>query len=78
MEISHVGLGESPIALMTRAGHANMNTTKRYLHLAGQTFPEEAAALERRLLGGASTEVSTDTGEPQESSLDPTAVSEPV
>lgn len=32
--------GESPIALMTRAGHANMNTTKRYLHLAGQTFPE--------------------------------------
>lgn len=40
--------GESPIALMTRAGHANMSTTKRYLHLAGQTFPEEAAALERR------------------------------
>lgn len=70
--------GESPIALMTRAGHANMNTTKRYLHLAGQTFPEEAAALERRLLGGVSTEVSTDVGEPQETSPDLTAVSEPL
>lgn len=70
--------GESPIALMTRAGHANMNTTKRYLHLAGQTLPEEAAALERRLLGGVSTEVSTDTGEPQETSPDLTAVSEPI
>jgi len=30
--------GESPIALMTRAGHSNMSTTKLYLHLAGTVF----------------------------------------
>src|SRR5262245_33293753 len=44
--------GESPIALMTRAGHANMSTTKQYLHLAGTVFRDEAARLEQRLLGG--------------------------
>jgi len=43
--------GESPIALMTRAGHTSMGTTKLYLHLAGTTFADEAEALERRLLG---------------------------
>jgi integrase len=43
--------GESPIALMARAGHADMRTTKRYLHLAGTVFRDEAEALERRLLG---------------------------
>jgi integrase len=42
--------GESPIAVMARAGHADMRTTKRYLHLAGTVFREEAEALERRLL----------------------------
>ena len=36
---------------MTKAGHANMATTKRYLRLAGVVFTEEAEALERRLLG---------------------------
>jgi hypothetical protein len=36
---------------MTRAGHANMSTTKQYLHLAGTVFPDEAARLEQRLLG---------------------------
>lgn len=40
--------GSSPIAVMTKAGHANMATTKRYLHLAGTVFREEAEALERR------------------------------
>jgi integrase len=45
--------GESPIALMTRAGHRSMQTTQLYLHLAGTFFRDEAAALERRLLGGA-------------------------
>ena len=44
--------GSSPIAVMTKAGHANMSTTKRYLHLAGVVFRDEADALERRLLGG--------------------------
>lgn len=43
--------GEGPVALMTRAGHASMATTKRYLHLAGAVFRDEAEALERRLLG---------------------------
>jgi site-specific recombinase XerD len=45
--------GSSPIAVMAKAGHANMATTHRYLHLAGVVFRDEAAALERRLLGGA-------------------------
>jgi hypothetical protein len=39
---------------MAKAGHANMSTTQRYLHLAGVVFHDEAAALEKRLLGGAS------------------------
>jgi integrase len=43
--------GSSPIAVMAKAGHASMGTTKRYLHLAGVVFREEAEALERRLLG---------------------------
>ena len=44
--------GESPLALKTRAGHATMATTEIYLHLAGQAFHDEAARLEKRLLGG--------------------------
>jgi integrase len=44
--------GESPIALMARAGHRSMQTTNIYLHLAGTVFRDEADALERRLLGG--------------------------
>jgi integrase len=44
--------GASPIAIMTAAGHSSMSITKRYLHLAGVTFPDEAAALEKRLLSG--------------------------
>jgi hypothetical protein len=43
--------GEAPIALMARAGHRSMATTKGYLHLAGVVFRDEADALERRLLG---------------------------
>ncbi len=43
--------GASEIAVMTKAGHANMATTKRYLHLAGTVFRDEAEALEQRLLG---------------------------
>ena len=42
--------GSSPIAVMAKAGHANMATTQLYLHLAGVVFRDEAAALERRLL----------------------------
>ncbi|HWO80076.1 hypothetical protein, partial [Gaiella sp.] len=42
-----------PVALMTKAGHSNMATTKRYLRLAGVVFEDEAAAPEERLLGAA-------------------------
>lgn len=43
--------GSSEIAVMTRAGHRSMATTKRYLHLAGSTFAAEAAAVEERVFG---------------------------
>jgi integrase len=43
--------GSSAIAVMTKAGHSDMKTTKHYLHLAGVVFRDEAEALERRLLG---------------------------
>jgi integrase/recombinase XerD len=42
--------GASPVALMAKAGHRNMSTTKTYLHLAGVIFHDQAEALERRLL----------------------------
>jgi hypothetical protein len=38
---------------MTKAGHADMKTTRRYMHLAGVVFRDEAARLEERLLGTA-------------------------
>jgi integrase len=58
--------GTDPIKLMTRAGHASMATTKRYLKLAGVVFRDEAAALEERLLGASlSTGSHTDLREPQ-------------
>jgi hypothetical protein len=41
---------------MTKAGHASMATTKRYPRLAGTVLPDEADALERRLLGVADPE----------------------
>lgn len=44
--------GSSPIAVMTKAGHASFKTTQRYLHLAGVVFREEAARLEEKVLGG--------------------------
>jgi integrase/recombinase XerD len=43
--------GASPIAVMATAGHRSMSTTRRYLHLAGVVFRDDANALERRLLG---------------------------
>jgi hypothetical protein len=55
--------GETPIALMTRAGHRSMSTTKGYLHLAGSVFRDEAEALERRLLS-TGVELSTHLSEP--------------
>jgi integrase len=43
--------GSNPIAVMTKAGHSDMKTTKRYMHLAGVVFRDEAERLEKRLLG---------------------------
>jgi len=43
--------GANPTALMAKAGHSDMKTTKRYLHLAGVVFRDQAEALENRLLG---------------------------
>jgi hypothetical protein len=53
--------GAAAVTLMTVAGHASMATTKKYLHLAGTVFHEEAAVLEARQL---STELSTDLSAP--------------
>ena len=59
-------VGSSPIAVMAKAGHASMATTKRYLHLAGVVFRDEAEALERRMLGAElSTQLSTQLRAPQ-------------
>lgn len=70
--------GESPIALMTRAGHSNMSTTKRYLHLAGTVFRDEAARLEQRLLAGETVESSTRLSASQPISPDPAARNQAV
>ena len=43
--------GANPVALMTKAGHADMKTTKTYMHMAGVVFRDEADRLEARLLG---------------------------
>jgi integrase len=60
--ITHDGAsGSSAIAVMTKAGHSNMATTRTYLHLAGTVFRDEADRLEKRLLGAV---------EPVESSTD--------
>jgi integrase len=48
--------GSGPVALMAKAGHTDMKVTRRYLHLAGIVFREEAEALEQRLLGTATKE----------------------
>jgi len=53
--------GANPVALMTKAGHASMATTRRYLRLAGTVFPDEAAALEARLLTGRDFPGATET-----------------
>jgi integrase len=63
--------GANPVALMTKAGHADMKTTRTYLHLAGVVFRDEAERLEARLLG---VESSTRMSEPQDTERDLTRV----
>jgi integrase len=50
--LTHYATEGNPIALMSMAGHRSMASTRVYLHLAGQTFPDEAAALEKRFGAG--------------------------
>jgi hypothetical protein len=63
--------------VMTKAGHSNMRTTQTYLHLAGVVFRDEAARLERRLLGDQAVESSTDLSEPESTSRDSADVAMP-
>jgi len=37
---------------MTKSGYSNYATTKRYINLAGECFPEEVERLEDHLWGG--------------------------
>jgi hypothetical protein len=54
-----------------------MATTKRYLHLAGTVFRDEADRLEDRLLGGAlSTPVSTHLSTPEPTSTEPAVLNQ--
>jgi integrase len=64
--------GSGPIALMAKAGHTNMKTTRQYLHLAGTVFRDEAAALERRVFGA--VEPSTRLSEPGPIEHEPTGL----
>lgn len=59
--------GSNAVALMAKAGHTDMRITRRYLHLAGIVFHDEADALERRLLA---VEGSTELREPERTSRD--------
>jgi integrase len=43
--------GTHPAQLQQELGHSDYRTTQRYVNLAGTVFADEAAALERRLLG---------------------------
>jgi integrase/recombinase XerC len=61
----------SGLARMHVAGHASMSTTKKYLHLAGTVFREDAERLEARQL---STEPSTAPSEPERTSHDPSGL----
>jgi integrase len=70
--------GSGPIALMAKAGHTDMKVTRRYLHMAGTVFHDEAGALERRVFGSKpSTESSTRLSEPEPTSDDPNGSNKP-
>jgi hypothetical protein len=67
--------GASKETLMAKLGHADFRTTQRYVNLAGVVFAEEAAALERRMNGGAVAS-STDPASPERISDDLSALNE--
>jgi len=48
---SAAAAGVSPAALQAGAGHSDMSTTQRYIHLAGVSFRAEAELAEARMFG---------------------------
>jgi integrase len=65
--------GTPPEALMTRSGHSDYATTRRYIDLAGERFRPEAERLEERLWGGTGTRYRyrVEASQPEEERLDP-------
>ncbi len=49
--------GTAPEALMSRAGHSDYATTRRYVDLAGERFRDDADRLEERLWGSSGTKL---------------------
>jgi hypothetical protein len=47
--------GRTDLALMTLAGHSDFRVTKRYVHLAGEMFRDEAIRMEQALWGDSGT-----------------------
>jgi integrase len=58
--------GANPGTIQAKLGHSDYRTTQRYVNLAGVVFADEAAALERRMLGvESSTDLSESENTPQ-------------
>jgi hypothetical protein len=58
---SGVLAGEHPSKLMQRVGHRSYQTTRGYIDLAGQVFPEDAEAIASlRLEGGRNAQEATE------------------
>lgn len=56
--------GTSPEALMSRAGHSDYATTRRYVDLAGERFRDDADLLEQRLFGSSSPKFQSEVAVP--------------
>lgn len=63
--------GMHPDKLRATLGHTDHRVTQRYVNLAGVVFADEAAALERRMLGA--VESSTELSEPERTEGDDSA-----
>jgi hypothetical protein len=47
----HAAINSNQFAVKTAAGHKDLSMTALYVHLASETFPDAAEALERRFVG---------------------------
>ena len=56
--------GRTDLALMTLAGHSDFRVTRRYIHLAGEMFREEADRMGRALWGESGTKSRYQQGDP--------------